>query len=351
MVVKRGVIFSLMAILLAILFIALFWTMNAPRLDIASTAVSARIGVMDNFLQSSDRYVDDASIVSVRQSLAGMTARFANRQDGEPASVDEVGALLAACFVNGTFDDPDGGRKLCSLDGKNTSIIARLLQVSNMSHEELDINATFILEDISVEDWHPFELRLVFNLTTVLEDELKVSYARWNVTRPHEVIIPLDGLPDPLFSRYGQEFLIAGWRDRNLSRAEIPLGSFNKTEVAQVIRAREFVANTGVGPSYLQRLAGITTISSEEELNLSLIAGYETLIAWSNTTPAVQTNYRNLSFTDHQLFSGAKMACENGTGTAGSVGFTGFSFEKFRLDLLHAASYNLTGSIDYSTCG
>jgi hypothetical protein len=331
---RRGIIFSLISVLLSSFIILLFWTANAPRLDAMTDAARTRISVMDQHLTNWDAFTKDATRISTRAILDGLTSRI--DPTSEPLSLDAVKANLTRCLTEGnaSYLIVGGGDSYCygSVDG---SLFAYLDDYARFVNQELGLETSYaIVEDVAVEDYAPFELRVSFGIQYLIND----SFARWNRTVYYKLVIPVEGLADPLFEKYGASWMKGPFVESNFTRFAIPRDRLNPGNVSQLIIDGAYVENVGLAPTYLERMT----------LNLSLdfdplnSSGIERLIDPFDTLLAVG-RYKNKSFVAHQIFADLNFTCGNKT-----IGINRSSYptipDNFRLDVPHLGRYGFNGT-------
>ncbi len=331
-ITKRGILFSMIAVLLATFFILLFWSASTPRLDTTSGAVETRVTVMDNYVASWDAYIDDATRLSTRAALIAITEQL---DAGTPiASAEQMAANISSCLKYGNTT-LDAAVFRCVPGGSGTTFTERLDDFVAIGKEELNIHTNYTLsENVTVRDWFPFELLISYQLNYTIND----SFVQWNRSTQHDVVVNVLGLPDPLFTKYSSAWLTVG--SRNFTKFPVPRSLLTRQNLSDLIATEAYVSNTGVGMTYLQRLG--RDLSAEfDPLNIS---GIETLI-----DPAITQAHAwplNRSYTAHQIFADEIFTC--GDETLGIIVTAGdFHYPKFRFDIPHLADYNMTKDVNY----
>ncbi len=347
---RRGIIFSLIGILISVLFLLLFWSANSAQIDTTSSSAATRVLVMNSFLTSSDSYLEDATRIAARAALTQITGIIqASPQD---YTVPEMQSWIASCIANGSYQSQPS---LCFADGNDLSLDTSLANLSGMVAKEMNLTATYAVSDVSVNDSRPFQLLVSFTLNSTLTDPL---FARWERTDRFDVLVDVDGLPDPLFARYGNSLMKPGYGERNITRFNVSRDKINLTELARLLISQEYIPDQGYAPSYLEQLAGNLTVSPNDPL--SLLAGYETLILPENAVAYGTPVQANVSYTAQQYFfeasTGQYLPCsEQTSGAAQTVGINQSAYyplytSGFRLDLPRMAQYNVNTSQMLLTC-
>ncbi len=336
---RRGIIFSLIALLISSFILLLFWSANAPRLDTDAPAVQARVTVMDHYLDSWDAFVADATRLSVRRALTYLTSNKLTTNLTLPLSEEGVRRNLSSCLVAGTATI--GGPAYGCFGGVNNSLSAQLDNFTELAREQLGIRTSYTLDpNITLEDWAPFELLVGFTINSTVTDP---AFAAWNRTKRYDIVVSVQGLPDPLFAYYGDTWMLGPFTRRTLRQDPVPRDLVNATDVAAMLAARDYAEDLGMAPTYLQRFRGVTA-ESQEPFDPGNRSGIETLLVPADTL--IAGSYRNASFTAHQVFAGiADLACGNA-----SLGIAGFPYPTFHLDPAHLARYNFNSSQLNYTC-
>lgn len=326
MVVKRGVLFSLLSILTSVFLILLFWNANSARLDSHLAPVATRVSVIDSYIYTLDQYADDAVRLSTRAALINLTRLLQNKKSEE--SVEQMVANLSSCLATGSTSGFEGlqGSIWCA-PTLGESFIGELNNFTTIAKEELGININYTLSAFTIEDWAPFQLHVTFVMNYTIND----TFSFWNRSVRHDVIVSVEGLPDPLFARYGETYLISGTTKRNITKFPLERELFTPENVSDLISEQAYVANPGMAPAYLERLAGIVT----PPFDTAAKAGIETLIDPDITTITSQERL-NLSDTAHQLFHNERYRCGNQT-----FGILNSDYPAFHLNVAHLVRYNI----------
>lgn len=355
---RRAIVFSLMTVLLSTFFILLFWSGNTPRLDTTSSAVETRVMVADQYLSSWDAYTQDAAIISTRGALLGMTQWISNHPLAPVGTVTGMEGNISSCLVTGNMTL--GGSPNFCFSNVNNSLTAKLNAYASLAQQELNINTTYQLDpNITVTDWAPFELRVSFGINYTVQDASSSAFARWNRSQRYDVIVSVEGLPDPLFARYGATYMKnvpgANYTQRNITQYPVPRDQFLTltntsnllANISDLIAQRMYVEDRGMAPTYLERLAENLTLTNGS-FDSGNSAGIETLINPSETKLSGSGFEKNTSFTDYQVFNGSTYTCGVIT-----FGITNLSVPKFSLDTQHLARYinlSLNNIINGSSC-
>lgn len=328
---RRAILFSMISVLLATFFILLFWNANAPRLERTTSAVETRVNVMDHYIGLWDSYVED----SLRFSTRGALIEIATQLEGKSYAVSksQMTGNLSRCLEEGTFN-PAGSDVSCSPGGVSETFESRLNNFTRLASDELGITTTYgVSQEYTIKDWSPFEIMVSFVMNYTVGD----GFAQWNRSVRHDVVVSVVGVPDPLFARYGSTLTLGGqpWH-RNITKFPVPRELLTQHNLSSMIANASYVNNRGMGPTFLERLAGKITGSLDSDNR----SGIETLMDPADIGVILLPSLSNYSHVAHQLFAHEVFLCGNETlGINSAAG--GFAYPHFRLDIPHIARFNM----------
>lgn len=330
---KRAVIFSLISILLCGFIILLFWSANAPRLDVMSGAARTRVTVMDQHLTNWDSFTRDATELATRAILEGLTNRI--DQTSTPVSYDQVIRNITQCLRDGSASFMGSADSYC-YGSVNGSLFHHLNAYAALVKQELGVNTTYdLVEDVNISDWAPFEVVVTFGIKYLITD----TFASWNRTEYYNIIVSVEGLPDPLFNKYGAQWMYApSNQKRNLTFFTVPRDRLTPKNVSSVISQEAYVENVGLGPTYLERL----TLNLSLDFDPTNSSGIETLLDPSATN-VIPVAYINKSFVAHQIFADLNFTCGNKTLAINRTRYP-YIPDDFRLDVSHIGRYGFNGT-------
>ncbi|RME52881.1 hypothetical protein D6783_03655 [Candidatus Woesearchaeota archaeon] len=301
---KRGVVFTMIAISLATLLLALFiWTYTADvqsDLDI----INLRVFYLNNFLNDLDEYIELALTVGSRNTLEAMSTYIKDN-----GYVADAQLAFHTCFLEGNITP---GGPPCGL-AYNNSAQRWLDEVQRHVADTMKITFEYEFHNVTITQKYPFHLDVTLNATVKLYD----VFATWNYTKIYNISMPVEGLTDPGIIKEFSERRIIRRSPREITGI---WGVPGLTEMYQNKEYRWF----DEAPSFLERYEGNFTNSS--------CCGIETLI---NTSTLV-TNKHNRSFTDYQLFKDLNFTCGEEV-----FSITGFVDPSFQLDTEHLATFQI----------
>ena len=336
---RRAVLFSLLSVFLSGFVILLFWGLSTTRLDRSVQVAETRVVLDDRMVNSWDAFVIDASRASLRAALRNLSLRVTPSTGTFTQA--EVRDHLRSCLLTGTTHWPRAVNPFvsCFDDGKNQSLAAKLDAFNTILNNHTGIAGSYRIDatSFSVSDAAPFEIRIAFSLNSSFVDP---SFARWNRSRSYTIVVPVDGLPDPLFRHYGALWLLQP--NRNITRSPVSRDLLSKSGVENMVANGSYVDNFGLGPTYLERFSG----NLSGPLDSANVAGIESLLLPEGALPASlpPSRYKNTSFADYQVFQNLSFVCGVET-----FALSGFSPSSFHLDAEHLARYNFnSSSVSYS---
>ncbi|MFH0870434.1 MAG: hypothetical protein V1866_05255 [archaeon] len=324
---RKGVVLSLIALLMAVFFTIIFATdLNAP-LDQKNDLVQSRVLIMNSFMESFFSYAEASASVSGYLSLRGMLIDQGQTHTYFDASLSPSNPLsleyqFSYCMRTGNLTTT----KLCpgmSTPAKNMTLTVFLQNLSAMAVDYFKMKANFTINNISITQSQPFTVDVIVNLTLKLSDE----FANISDTRILTVPVTIEGLPDALYS-------INGTYNQTIKKTNITkLSGWNITDLRQLYSRHEY-RNYPLAPSFLGRM----------EANFSATGiGIESFI--NNTAPSVIAYpYRiNDSTVDHQFWRKISFNCSNVFNLSSTL-----LPHRFQLNDAYRVNFNITNNSLYS---
>lgn len=342
--VVKGVLFSIISVVISTFIVLLFWSSTASPITHTTSAVEARVEVLDHYLDTWDSYVEDATDITAREVLISLTSDIPAQGVGSYAfyTEEQIENNISSCLLYGAYSFNSVSSVPCFSSGVNSSLLRKLDAFVNLTRDEVGIDMNYTLASaVTISDWAPFEIMLNFTLNYTVTDDV---FATWNRSQRYAVVVNVEQLPDPLFAYYGDAYMEVDAAERFLYQYPKPRDLLALGDVEMLIANYSYVENVGMGPTYLQRLRGITS-DSVEAFDPDTRAGFETYVIPENTSTASGT-WQNRSFAAHQVFSQTDdLLCGNQT-----LKISGLSYTTFRLDPARLARLNFNGTALDHTC-
>jgi hypothetical protein len=193
---KKAVLFSLISVLFAVLFITLysqkFSTVSEDRIP----GSNIRIKVMDTYVRNFEIYSGDSIKVSTYRTLDAIT-RYQFTKKQFLTDYKEFNTTFYNCMKCGYINCTN---RIAANDCKlgQYYLEARLDNLSNISNDQLNIKTTYQINSISIQQRLAFEVEVKVNMSYNITDNSDGKYyAKWDrefvITQPLSII----GLPDP----------------------------------------------------------------------------------------------------------------------------------------------------------
>ncbi|MFA5797356.1 MAG: hypothetical protein WC916_04950 [Candidatus Woesearchaeota archaeon] len=325
---KQAIIFSLIAVLLAILFISLYTTQFTVQGDERTIATATRAKVIDTYVRNFEKYAESSLKIATYRNLDILTKEKITDHTFY-ADEEEFKSTFMNCTTCGYINCESAPAMICSPDGKNFGVEQFLNNISQLAKAHMNINTTYAITIQKIEQDSPFEVKVTAQIMYVVSDMVDANNFRWNKTTIIIATVPIDGLFDPLTSIYTNG-------SYNYSITPTTLCKFNEscwniTTTTQFYRAQEFRYMPNA-TAYLPRFWNDNTLSS--------CCGIEALL---NITKLNVTE--NNSYVDHEFWTGMHICNETDPTTQTIIEFTTIDpSTHFRLDDNAAARYNIAGN-------
>ncbi|MFH1590794.1 MAG: hypothetical protein ABIC95_02605 [archaeon] len=318
---RRGIFFTIMA-LFVVTLIYIFFMSNQPFRVVStpnpagkSSSLDRSVSVNNHLLSLKSGLIKRAVLVSGYNALRSMQDYSLD----QGTFISDLNGTFAEILINGSV----GGTPLSAMGidhMENTTLSFLLHEIWNLTVDFLKIDMNYTIHGVSIYQDNmtgPWQLGLSADVTL----ELNATVAEWTSRQAINVILPLEGHLDPLYS-----VSTGGLFNNTLHRTNIT--RWNVSYVKEFISFMDYRFEPD-GPSYLMRL--------QNDTNSSNCCGIESLIYFEST--------KNMSFVDYCYF-GEKCEGSNPNGTFSLYNITGITNEshQFKLEQYHIveAKYNLT---------
>ena len=191
---RKAIIFSLMSVLFAILFITVFSQNFHSSPEDSIPGSNIRIKVLDTFTRNFENYVGDSIRVSTYMTLESMT-KYRALNGGFFADQNSFNQAFSNCMICGTYNCAPGpsctGNPSYDL---NTSIAT----IANLASIDMNINTQYKINSVSVTQTYPFEVEVSVDISYNVTDNSGNYYARWSKNSVINQSVSIIGLRDPL---------------------------------------------------------------------------------------------------------------------------------------------------------
>jgi len=234
---KKGVIFTVMAIVIAIFFTVLFSGRVEKPLDYKVPVVETRITVLNGYMNNFFDYAEVTGSISGYSSLQGIITDIT--VSGYNANFESE---YLYCMETGNLTTS----QVCP-NMINKTIIYYLDSIKTLAEDELNIKSNYVINSISMaQTTDAFSMEVYINLSLDITDVL----ANLSDTRVMTSTVRLEGIEDPLYIVQGTYSNII--RKTSLRRAE---GDWKQGDLVQLFNNRTY-KNYKDGVSIINRIKG-----------------------------------------------------------------------------------------------
>ncbi len=183
---KKGIVFSLMALAMAVLFTTLFFSYYQQPLDQGNEAVKTRVLMLNKGIIDFYQYSEKALSISAYKSLQLLYNKI--NTTGNYISQGYFEKNLSACMM---------GEEPCL--GNPDNISSYLDNFTKVLNNDLRVPLQYVINNITISGESRWSLKLRANISVSLID----SFASWNLYKIINSTVNNTGLYDPLFTQYG----------------------------------------------------------------------------------------------------------------------------------------------------
>jgi len=329
---KRGIVFTVLAIVLSAFFTVLFSASIEKPIDYKLEVIETRIKVLNDYTDTFYDYAEQTGAIAGYSALQGMLVEMNDR--GRYYNItDEFVSNYTYCIRYGNITP---SKALTAMT--NRSLTDYLNVIQNIARYQLNINSKFNIQSIDVaQTTDAFEILVIINLSLNITD----AYAYISDTRVVTSRVNIEGLLDPLY-------LMNDIYNQTINRTSIQKsggevgGNWSKEDLAQLYYNHEYrYFYDGVG--FINRMKG--NFSSGDSF------GIESFVNHTNPGILAITN-DNQSMADYQFWQRKNMSC-----TKGIVKIINYTIinssgspRDFQLDVNHMVRFNISGLDAIYTC-
>lgn len=173
---KKGIIFTIISIVISAVIISAFFFTQTTRLDAGVSSVKVRVDNINNYLNQIDTYISYQAGAQTKIVLINTIESMIVRQ----TYYIPIEERLKNCLIGNTE---------C---GSNFNSV--LADLKELSKNQLNIDANFKINDIKFYQTNPWVITTELNITMEVND----SYASWNVTKILKGNTSIIGMKDPI---------------------------------------------------------------------------------------------------------------------------------------------------------
>ncbi len=306
---RKGVFFSVVAILLAGLTIASFLAYNNYKYTDQMSIIKVRVSSMDDFLSNVEGDLSRALYISSFRGLISLNDYITNINKSKGKLLDNVSADFIQIVTNGTI----GNDSQIEILMVNQTIYDWIVKIQDIG-EEIGLNTNITLNTIEISHSGPWTIRIDANFSLFLDD--KKGLASWESEIVNFAEVPITDFRDPLYANRTQGAF------RKIIRSNVTSAEWNLTKLLKFYETGRYIQEDGA-PTFLMRM--------ENDIGNGGSNGIMTIIDCENDlAPAI-----NRSKVDFVYWRGIV------TNTSDITGITE-TYEYFSLDPDHVIFFNVS---------
>ena len=235
---KRGVVFTIIAIVLAVFFTLIFSARVEKPLDYKTEILETRISVLSDYMNTFFDYAEGTASIAGYSALRGIIINISNSGEYNP----DFETQFAYCVKTGNLTSAN----ICP-NMTNSTLTHFLDQLRNIAEDELNINSNYTINHVSVnQTTDAFSVEVILNLSVKVND----AYANISDTRVLVSSISINGLLDPMY-------LLNGAYNQTIKAYELE-GNWTYVDLQQLYNTHAY-RRYGEGVSFINRIKGDLT--------------------------------------------------------------------------------------------
>lgn len=233
---KKGFVFTVIAIALAVFFTLVFSAKVEKPLYYKTEILETRISVLSDYANTFFDYAQGIASISGYSALQGIVANISKARAYNP----NFESQFIYCIRTGNLTTSS----TCS-NMTNKTLNYYLNQLRNLARDQLNINSTYVINSISVNQTKDaFSIEVTFNLSVNISD----AFANISATRELTSSIPITGILDPLY-------LLNGTYNQTITPYFKPEQNWSYTDLQQLYNKRAY-RKYPEGISFIDRIKG-----------------------------------------------------------------------------------------------
>ena len=304
---KKGVFFTLIAIILAALVIASFTFYSTYRAKSKTFVVETRVKTMDRFIEDLEDDFPRALYIAGFRAILGAEDKII----AEGVYLDDAESALAELIEDGTLN---GTQLNLTIDSSISHWFERIQEQG----EKIGIEVNYTIINTSVNQSKPWAVDFYTIVAFEINDTMGI--ASWNRTKSFESSASIIGLEDPVYTigAYGRTV-------RMINSTNMTINGIN--DLKDFLNSTQYLAYSGA-PSFLMRLEG--NLSSSPY-------GIETLVN-TNKLSYYELNIYDRSSVDY-IYFGEQSTSDYSIYNITDVYMSGFQLDQEHIDLFDVNDY------------
>jgi hypothetical protein len=329
---KKGVIFTIMAIVIAVFFTVVFSARLEKPIDYKTDITETRIKVLNDYDKNFYDYAKGAASISGYAALQGVIIDLNSMKRYYDLSPNEFESNYTYCIRTGNLTDS----KICP-NMINKTLIYFLDKIQNISEDELNIQSNYAVNSINItQATSNFAIELLINLSLKIDD----FYANISDTRIVKSSVSIVGLLDPVY-------MLNGTYNQTINSTKPDnYGNWTPADLRDLYYAHAYRSNKDA-ISFINRIKGNFSSNDYGIESFVNLTGPGVLSRMNENSSLVDYLFwQNMSSWNNVIFKckppNATIVEINNTAIVAPLGF--------QLDEIHRVSFNISKSDTNYTC-
>jgi len=235
---KKGVVFTIVAIVLAVFFTLIFSARVEKPLDYKTEILETRVSILSDYMNTFFDYAEGTASIAGYSALRGIIMNISKAGKYNP----NFEAHFEYCIETGNLTSAN----ICP-NMTNQTLDYFLNQLTSIGINELNINSTYAVNSISINQTteDAFSVEVTVNLTVSITD----NYANMSDTRAIKSNFSINGLLDPLY-------LLNGTYNQTIRAYDKLEENWTYTDLQKLYYTNAYRWYKGKGISFLDRIRG-----------------------------------------------------------------------------------------------
>ncbi|MBC8501177.1 MAG: hypothetical protein H8D38_05455 [DPANN group archaeon] len=266
---RKAILFTFLSVMIAALLSAMYSTYQITPLDENIELEKIKVTATNKYLINVISYADNSLKIASYIALQEMIEYI--HEDDFFSDEEEVNKTFKELVMNGTINDVERENM------KNLTINVLMDRIKNVSQDKLNINMSFNISDVWIDQRLPFTLSAYMNFSLIVNNQDLF----WNITNATSTRVVIEGLKDPIYFNIGY--------NSTFKETKILPRKFNSTTFEMFVNNSEYIASphkiniSGVGYfkplSFFGRLTNDPSVKNISTLTILSIVSPEKLVA------------------------------------------------------------------------
>ncbi len=308
---KKGIVFTLTAITLAVFFTLAFSARIEKPLDYKTELIEARVNVLNDYLNTFYDYAEGIASISGYSALRGVIINISEAKDYNR----NFETQFANCTMTGNLTPTS----ICP-NMTNQTIVYFLDQLVDIAKKEMNINSSYTINNITVNQTiDAFFVEVMLNLSVRVTDE----FANMTDNRVLVSNININGLQDPLY-------LINGSYNQTITTYEKAQGNWTYEDLQNLYYNHSY-RRSSEGISFISRIKG--------DFSPGSLNGIESFVNYTTVSYDVNDTMVDYLFWLKRKFNCVPTMSTEIIGINDSVNFPLSGGKYFQLDRNHTSTF------------